>query len=477
MVIALLASYVVWGQSVKNQGRGEKPETSDLGTLHGVVRDSGFHVVAGASVFMQAEDALTLRSRSDAVGEYHFPEVRRGSYTLRAEKDGEGSTTFGVVVFGTKESKTINLTLDSPRSGEPSSSATGRPEFFDEPHFTVAGVTDTTNLGGHGSDSILRNREALAAATAALSKPAAGNSPSADTGDYARARQKLQALLNTPDKPDQEKAELHHLLGDVDEKLGDLLEAVREYQRSAELNPSEANLFDWGAELLTHHAAEPAIEVFTQGKHLFPGSVRMLAGLGAAWYSLGSYDQAVQNFCAASDLNPDDPTPYLFMGKMQVAENTQSPAIVERLRRFAMLQPGNALANYYYAVSLWQGRKSPDDVVANQVKPLLEKAVQLDPKLGPAYLQLGIVHAEQKNLPKAISAYQQAVEATPRLEQAHYRLAQAYKQVGDTEKAQAELRLYEKISQEKQLEIERQRHELQQFVYRLRDPSPPSQPQ
>ena len=40
-------------------------------------------------------------------------------------------------------------------------------------------------------------------------------------------------------------ADLHHLLGDVDEKLGDSLEAVRHYQRAAELDPSEPHLFDW----------------------------------------------------------------------------------------------------------------------------------------------------------------------------------------------------------------------------------------
>ena len=60
------------------------------------------------------------------------------------------------------------------------------------------------------------------------------------------------------------------MLGDVEEKLGNSLEAVREYQRAAELNPSEANLFDWGTELLIHRAFEPATEVFNEGNRLFP---------------------------------------------------------------------------------------------------------------------------------------------------------------------------------------------------------------
>jgi tetratricopeptide (TPR) repeat protein len=328
----------------------------------------------------------------------------------------------------------------------------GRPEFFDEPHFTVAGVTDTTNLGGHGSDTIVRNREALAQATASLKK---------------------EPLNKTDDE-----AGRHHSLADADERRGDPLEAVREYQRAAELNPSESNLFDWGAELLMHRAAEPALEVFTKGNRMFPRSVRMLTGLGAAWYARGSYEQAVQRLCEASDLNPDDPEPYLFLGKMQAVQTTQSEALTERLGRFARLQPENALANYYYAVSLWKRRKSPEDVAdLAQVTSLLEKAVRLDPKLGPGYLQLGVLYSERKDFLNAILAYQQAIAATPRLEEAHYRLAQAYRQVGEASKAQAELQLYEQISKEKEEELEHRRHELQQFVYQLRDQTPASQPQ
>src|SRR5207244_9734095 len=120
-------------------------------------------------------------------------------------------------------------------------------------------------------------------------------------------------------------------------------------------------LFDWGAELLLHRAAEPAIEVFAKGNRLFPRSVRMLIGLGAAWYARGSYDQAARSLCEASDLNPNDPTPYQFLGRMQGVETTQSGEMVEKLARFVQLQPENALANYYYALSLWKRRKDPAD--------------------------------------------------------------------------------------------------------------------
>ena len=231
-------------------------------------------------------------------------------------------------------------------------------------------------------------------------------------------------------------------------------------------------------ELLTHHAAEPAVEVFSKGNRLFPHSVRMLEGLGAAWYSLGSYEQAALRFCEASDLNPDDPNPYLFMGKMQTVASAPSPEVEKHLARFVTLQPQNPWANYYYAVTLEKRRKSAEDVEnLDRITSLLQTAVGLDAKFGLAYLELGTIYAEQKYLPRAVAALQQAIASDPSLEEAHYRLAQAYRQSGDMSKAHTELQLYQQISKEKTRAVERQRHEMQQFVYELRDRTPAAQPQ
>lgn len=537
--MTLLAINVAWAQSSQEQGSEAGLESSASAVILGVVRDAS-SPVADAKVTLRGNGVSIATVRTDLRGGYRFSAVDQGAYTLRAEKAGQGSATVDVVISATEKSRTVDLNLAFPRAVEPQSSSNQRPEFFDEPHFTVAGVADTSGLGGHGSDAIVRNREALADATAALSRPGSASSTSANaameerlreavkhqpddfqvnhrlgkllldnakaqegipylerayrlnagdfenaydlalayTGaaDYAHARQELHALLDRPQMTARDAAQLHHLLGNLHERAGDPLAAVREYQRAAELNPSEPNLFDWGTELLTHHAAEPAIEVFTGGNRLFPRSVRMLAALGAARYSVGDYDDAVKSLCAASDLNPDDPDPYLFMGKMQATEIVQSPEIAARLARFAALRPDNALANFYFAASLWQRRKSPDDEVVNQVKAVLEKSIRLDPKLGPAYLQLGVVYAEERNLPKAISAYQQAILATPDLEEAHYRLAQLCRQTGDRAGAQVELQFYEQISREKATEVERQRRETQQFVYQLHDPQPAAPP-
>ena len=528
--LAALALFTLLLPCVQSQESGKSA------SLRGMVHNSQGKPVADATVRLQNRDSAQAQTaRTDSQGNYNFAGIDGGVYILRAEGTGYGDAEVPSLFLGPKETKTVDLTLGPAKSPESSSSSSQAPKFFDQPQFTVAGVTDTTSLGGHGSDTVVRTREEIARATVALGKGSPASSPrlssgssaaelslrdkvereprnfdtnhdlgkaliengkareaipyleraaeikpgdhenaydlalaNANAGNYAQARDSAQALLIHSDT-----AELHHLLGDVQERLGNALDAVHEYQRAAELDPRESYLFDWGSELLLHHAPEPALEVFAKGNRLFTRSVRMLIGLGAASFAQGANEQAVQRICEASDLEPDNAIPYLFLGRMQRAETRTSNEVVEKLHRFATLQPQNAEANYYYALSLWNSRKSPQDGAASgQIESLLNNAIRLDPKFGTAHLQLGKLHAENRDLPKAISEYQQAIRADPQLEEAHYRLAQAYRQIGENDKEKAELKIYEQMMRETALRTERERHEIRQFVYALRDQIP-----
>jgi hypothetical protein len=63
------------------------------------------------------------------------------------------------------------------------------------------------------------------------------------------------------------------------------------------------------------------------------------------------------------------------------------------------------------------------------------------------------------------------------MEEAHYRLAQIYKRTGENLKAQQELEIFDQLAKKKAEEVERERREVQQFVYKLRDPSAATPPQ
>jgi tetratricopeptide (TPR) repeat protein len=442
-------------------------EKSPSASLHGTIRDSQGRLVSSASISLKEKNSTQSKSAStDGQGRYAFSGLSAGIYSVRASKSGSGDGEIPSVFLAAHEDKNVDLTI--------SPAASGAPQFFDEPQFSVSGVTDTTSLGGHGSDTVVRTRDSIAKDTTALTKTAepAGVTPDIDeslrAGNYSIARDDVRRQIAHHDT-----AALHHLLGSIDEKLGDSVNAVHEYQRAAQMDPTEPYIFDWGSELLLHHAPEPAAEVFEEGTKLFPKSTRMWIGLSAASFARGSNEQAVRQVCAASDLDPGDPAPYLFLGKMQHAEKSSSDEVLEKLHRFVTLQPQRAQANYYYAVALWKNRDPQDKDRAEQVESLLANSIHLDPKFAEAELQWGIVRADQGDASAAIPHYERAIQIAPQMEEAHFRLAQAYRQVGQPEKSKEELRLYQQLSKESAAELERERHEIPQFVYTLRD-QPPS---
>ena len=448
--------------------------SQETASIRGTVHDPHGGVVAGATVHLVSKDpAQSLDKRTDEHGDFSFLSLPRGVYVLSARMNGFEDATIPSVFLSPTEAKKIDFTLGPQKESAAGAkadamSAAGPPQFFDQPQFTVAGVTDTTSLGGHGSDTVVRTRESIAKEMAALGKPAAHDStvnPSVGEIELRAEAENIRKML-----AEHETATLHHSLADIEERRNNPLDAVREYQRAAEMDPSEPNVFDWGSELLLHHAPEPAAEVFAKGAHLFPHSTRMSVGLGAAWFAGGSYEKAVRQICEAADLSPAEPAPYLFLGKIQRAEATSSAAVAERLQRFVNLQPSSGEAKYYYAVALWKlPKEAQNKGRVEQVETLLNEAVHIDPQLAEAYFQLGIVHSAAENHRAAASDFQAAVKADPQMAEAHYRLAQAYRKLGESDKATEEVRLYQQLEKESTQRVERDRHEIRQFVYTLRD--------
>jgi tetratricopeptide (TPR) repeat protein len=174
-------------------------------------------------------------------------------------------------------------------------------------------------------------------------------------------------------------------MGDIEEAGNQPLAAEREYERAVQKDPSEESYFAWAGELLVHRAVEPAIEVFTKGAVAYPRSERMLAGLGAALYANGQYATAAQRVCEASDLNPADPTPYMFLGRMEQFSTAPLSCARKKLHRFAIDHPENPWANFYYALAVEKNKDSEGATDASEVESLMAKAVAADPKFAPGY--------------------------------------------------------------------------------------------
>lgn len=492
-----LAIAAVWlgltGGLAAGQGAVLPLRQRDSITVEGVVRSPAGDAVGDALVRLVGKDAAhSAEMKTKADGTFLFTVSEPGQYTVRAEKSGMrggGSSKFELLAG---EKKHLDLVLEPVAMTYPDSSVTSSTsktsppamEFDDKPNFTVAGVTDWNNAGMHGSDVTVRTSEALAKETLALKndkrtensgldvKAGVHSLNSGESQEQLRAaREQVRKMLATKDT-----ADAHRLLGELDERLGDLLEAVGEYERAARMDPSEQNYFEWGTELLLHKADQPAVEVFTKGARMHPDSARMLAGLGAALYASGSYEEAARRLCEASDLKPADSAPYLFLGKMQKSATALLPCSEEKLAQFVREQPGNAWANYYYGIALWKRDRGSENLAGlQQAETLLEKAAALDPKFGEAHLQLGILHSGRGKFEQAIQDYKKTIEVSPQLSEPHYRLGLAYRRVREEAKAEQEFRVYEEMEKAESAALESQRRELRQFMIILKDqPAPPA---
>src|SRR5205085_11887856 len=85
-----------------------------------------------------------------------------------------------------------------------------------------------------------------------------------------------------------------------------------------------------------------------------------------------------ESLLRATDLNPADPGCYLFLSKAYDSSPGQAGDVIQRFRRFAELQPSNARALYYYAMSLWKGKRAQDpDLDLHQIESLLSKSLAI----------------------------------------------------------------------------------------------------
>jgi len=266
------------------------------------------------------------------------------------------------------------------------------------------------------------------------------------TGRLREAHRQIESLLRQGNR-----AELQNLLGELEEKRGDLQAAAGAYQRAAEMDQTEEHLFDFGNTLLELQAYEPAAQIFAHAVARYADAARLRVGLGIAQYSLGQYDDAVRSLCTASDLNFSDPRPYSFLGEMYGVSVDLADEITRRLARFVKRNPAHARAHYYYALALWKGKRGADPAIdLALIEKLLTRAVRLDRQLADAHFKLGVLLANQSRYPEAIRAFRAAVTVQPSMAEAHYRLAQAYVRTGQKTLADREMTVFKRLKPQAQ---------------------------
>ncbi|HVT98002.1 MAG TPA: tetratricopeptide repeat protein [Acidobacteriaceae bacterium] len=498
--------------------------SSSPGSISGHLVDANHNAIPNASIRLSG--GASRLATSDISGGFEFHNIVPGRYRITAILS-TGQTISEWIDVGSGATTQVALEFHQETTGasggESSAALSQSMQFADDPHFTIAGIADWTAAGGHGSDASLRTSEALTRETLKLApdnnsppvrpctegeaalKAAVASQPRSFEAEhclglfYLRSRKYADAvrLLETAyslERSDAENeyalaeackragesagarkhlenlsahanaADLHRLAGLLNESLGDPVTAVNEFAQAARMDPSEQNYFAWGSELLYHRAVLQARDVFEQGVRAWPKSARMLTALGVAFFSAALYDDAAGRLCQAAGLEPDNPEPYLFMGRIVLVAPRPLPCVAQKLAEFHRRHPENALADYYFAMALREQQPSADSPAEQQVAELLHEAVTADPRCGEAWLELGNLQARSGNYASAISLYSKAIDAKPDLSEGYYRLGMAFDRTGQSAKAREAFAKHDELRQLQAAEVEQQRREIKQFV-------------
>jgi tetratricopeptide (TPR) repeat protein len=267
------------------------------------------------------------------------------------------------------------------------------------------------------------------------------------SGDALKAAAELRSRIKQ-----RESAELRSLLAEAEEKSGDYQGAAVDYHRAAELEPSEDHIFDLASFLLRHPHYEGFLDrslaFFRYGVQQYPRSAKLTVGLGVVLYARGSYDDAVQTLCAAVDLDPTDPRPFQFLGKVSKSSPPLIPKVRKRLEQFVSLYPDNGPAIYYYAMSLWQRSEGESAADFAKIEALLNKAISVDPSSYEEHFQLGVLYQDQQRYPEAIREFTRTISLRPDFNQAHYRLVLLYGRTHQKQLADEQLAILKQLKQE-----------------------------
>jgi len=242
----------------------------------------------------------------------------------------------------------------------------------------------------------------------------------------------------------RESVELRSLLGKANTAAGDYRAAAIDFQKAAELDPTEANIFDFGTSLfrLDHGSA---ITILRYGLQKYPQSIRLRVALGTVLYADGNSLEGARMLCDAEDLDPSDPHPVEVLADTEIVP----PELAARLTaQFAALQrryPNDGIILFDYTM-VRSGRWSEQrGALPTDFADSLRRALRLSPNLHQAYFQLSQVAAEHEDFAEQIRLLKKAISLAPNRANYHYQLAFAYKNSGDEQNFRKEMKQFQQL--------------------------------
>lgn len=205
------------------------------------------------------------------------------------------------------------------------------------------------------------------------------------------------AAQASPGVPDFPQLKLDTFSGPIREQIQEAFDYVRSHPKEAKASGA------LGMILQTYGLPNEALKYYHRAAELAPNEFRWTYYMGLVEANQGQCDQAASNLRRALRIDPD----YV-------------PAKLH-------------LANCLLASAEWENSEE-----------LYNGVLKQDADNPEAYYGLGRIRSSRRDYTNAAASYEKALALSPDFGAAHYALALAYRALGQTDKAEGQLRLFEK---------------------------------
>ena len=272
-----------------------------------------------------------------------------------------------------------------------------------------------------------------------------------------------------------DSAELEDLIGDIQEARGDNLASVHSYEAAVALAPSEEKYrVSLALELMRHKSFEPARVVLQQAEELHPDSWRIQFALGITEYFSGSLQNAIKTLLNSAAISPNPEAVLATIGQIEIDE-TGAPdeAALRGICDYSGAHPNATKIQFYCAaVRFHRDYTAHETARAEEIVRDLNLSVKALPREAAPHCQLGKAYRWVQRWQDSLRESEICARLEPNSPDAHYRLAQIYQHLGQEQRSQQEMKLYEEASSRVADENARRDETIKTFLYSIQNTRP-----
>lgn len=285
-----------------------------------------------------------------------------------------------------------------------------------------------------------------------------------------RAGRLDQALASAEtSKMSQDSAAIENLIGQIQERRGDSLAAVRSYQNAVALAPDrEEYRLSLALELLRHHTFEPAILVLEQAARQFPASVQIEVALALGYFLVNRDADATAALLGAMRLESGREFVLDYLGDLLIDQgDTPDVNLVKEVCEETDAHPDSAAGQAVCGGLLLRMQADRGDRQFTEPLIRLRKAVQMAPQNATARCQLGKALELNQQWQDARTQMEECVRQRPDSTEWHYRLSRVYLRLGLRDLAKEQDKLRAEADQKLASQSQQRFATLARFLYAL----------